>query len=1240
LLLKIAAEGAAVGHANLTDVTNALDATIVSGVPGITSYSQAMGALNAIVGSGDMTMQDLANAMGTGVMAVAKSYGQSIYQVGAALALFGDNNIRGAKAATELRMAWQAMQAPLTTAGSALSSIGLTSSTLADTMEHHGMSAAIHQFIDALNHSKVPMSDWGQLETEIFGKKAGVGIGIMVDQYGRLMSKFPDLEKGAKGFGSAWAATQKTFDQQWHDFMAGLDALAISFGTVLLPAVTSVLGGLAKFFVFLEHHGEIAVFAGALVALAAGFKIAASMEKLFGEEGLFAEGSLLADPVFLALAAIVLLAAGMYELYKHSKLVRDIVADVGHALERAFKAAVAAGAVAVKWLIGAFDDVAKAVKKLPGEISHGWDDIAHGAATAGHATSHAFSSGWDDVYRDTVGEVVRAFEGVKGAITSGFDGWWKSHGKEVEEVWRAVWKTVSGIFDQAWSAFMADFKSAVGLVEVVWDAVRAATEIAWHAISAEVKTEWDVIAAVFKIGFDAIAAYAKIGWDVAVAVFRLALSEIELIVKSAWDVIAAVFKIVWAAITAFMKVSWDVIVGIFSIALDLITGHWSKAWDDAQTMVQQVWNAIKQFFATTFSAIDALFTQVWNNIKSFLTQVWHDIYAVVVQVGNAIKGFLEQSWNAVVALGQQIWNNLKSFLAQTWHDIYTGVVSAWGSVVTFFEGMPAKILGALGDVGHMLWQAGIDIVRGLINGMKSMYGSAVGFVKGIGHDIKSAFSFAVNLGSPSKDFYQFGVWIVQGLANGITETTAKAEAAARSLAAKVEAAFSAGQITSGQEGDLLQKIATRLASIGQSGAIAAAGVEYARLGAAISARIGSGIIETIPEALAAAAQLMQSIHREVSEGQISASQADELGLKIQEALTSRTDKLVNAMRKMGLQLAAGLLSSIENAATRAQAKSAVDKLITDVQTAWSVGDISLSKASSLTTWLTADNDRLQNLAQKRQALEATIKAADAYANTTTSNTESWAGLSNVTSSMTSGGMVYSGNILSGMKTDLSQINQFSAAIKRLGREGLSKNLLNQLIQMGPEQGLQVATALLDGPLSVIRSMNATQSAINSASSGLGQTAANLMYDSGSMAGKGFLSGLQAQQKNITKMMDEIAKSMIETIEKDLKIHSPSLVTTEHGEMTALGFANGLERGVPWVKGAAHKLAAAAMPGDGHGGGAGAGGTGNVTFNIDIHVPGGFIGNEEQLARELEPAFRSVILQYARRNGKNGLSLDF
>ena len=69
----------------------------MSGIKGAQNYNQAMGALNATVGAGDMTMQDLADALSNGVMPVVKNYGLSLLDdVGAALATFGDNNIRGA----------------------------------------------------------------------------------------------------------------------------------------------------------------------------------------------------------------------------------------------------------------------------------------------------------------------------------------------------------------------------------------------------------------------------------------------------------------------------------------------------------------------------------------------------------------------------------------------------------------------------------------------------------------------------------------------------------------------------------------------------------------------------------------------------------------------------------------------------------------------------------------------------------------------------------------------------------------------------------------------------------------------------------------------------------------------------------------------------------------------------------------------------------------------------------------
>ena len=68
-LLRVAAEGATIGHANLTDVTNALDAAVAVGIKGTGDDAAAMGELNATVGAGDMTMQNLAEALGGPMLA-------------------------------------------------------------------------------------------------------------------------------------------------------------------------------------------------------------------------------------------------------------------------------------------------------------------------------------------------------------------------------------------------------------------------------------------------------------------------------------------------------------------------------------------------------------------------------------------------------------------------------------------------------------------------------------------------------------------------------------------------------------------------------------------------------------------------------------------------------------------------------------------------------------------------------------------------------------------------------------------------------------------------------------------------------------------------------------------------------------------------------------------------------------------------------------------------------------------
>jgi hypothetical protein len=108
---KIAAEGARSGtRPRRDDERPHVDGRVRH--PRRQDMSGAMGQLIAIVGTGDMKLTDLNQALGSGILTVVKGYGLSLTDVGAALATFGDNNIRGADAATMLRMAVQAMAVP------------------------------------------------------------------------------------------------------------------------------------------------------------------------------------------------------------------------------------------------------------------------------------------------------------------------------------------------------------------------------------------------------------------------------------------------------------------------------------------------------------------------------------------------------------------------------------------------------------------------------------------------------------------------------------------------------------------------------------------------------------------------------------------------------------------------------------------------------------------------------------------------------------------------------------------------------------------------------------------------------------------------------------------------------------------------------------------------------------------------------------------------------------------------
>jgi TP901 family phage tail tape measure protein len=439
-LLETASKGAKMGHADLVDVTNALDAAVVSGIPGVKDFDQAMGMLNATVGSGDMHMQDLADAFSTGAVAVVKNYGLSLRDVGAALAVFGDNNIRGRLAGTQLRMTVQSLAVPAKTGAKALEELGLKSDTLAKDMQHGGLIEAVSDLHEHLVKSGNTGVKSGNLLTQAFGKKAGVGLAMLVDQFDRLKSKYVEIDKGANGFADAWKQQQATFAQQWDQVKASVEGVMIKLGLKLLPMLSKALpvaGAIAVGAInglsdaidatqqvldpligFIQDHSTVfgafavaiaagaaawAIWTGAIAAWTVVTGIATAAQAAF-------DAVLDANPIMLIIIAIAALAAGLIYAYKHSEAFRNIVDDVAGAISNAAKAVwnfeisiVQAVATAVAFVIDRFGDMATFVGNV---LSHIPGMGAAGAAlqTLGRQ-AHAAA--------EKVRNVARALEGIK-----------------------------------------------------------------------------------------------------------------------------------------------------------------------------------------------------------------------------------------------------------------------------------------------------------------------------------------------------------------------------------------------------------------------------------------------------------------------------------------------------------------------------------------------------------------------------------------------------------------------------------------------------------------------------------------------------------------------------------------------------------------------------------------------------------------------------------------------------------
>ncbi|MFF9310076.1 phage tail tape measure protein [Streptomyces sp. NPDC014748] len=242
--LREASDLAAVGHADLEQSANALAGAWRTGIKGATSFREAVSTVNAIIGAGNMSLEQFNAAIGTGILPSAKTFGLSLKQVGAALALMTDEGIDSASAATRLRMSFSLLGAPSGAAEKQLKKIHLTGLQLANAMRgKDGLIGALTLLKDHLDASGMSAAQQSQLLSRAFGGgRSSSGILLMLNNLDVLIKKQEQINKSTDRYAEAVKLQRQTAQAEWARLTTGLESMSVRLGLVILPPVTGFVG--------------------------------------------------------------------------------------------------------------------------------------------------------------------------------------------------------------------------------------------------------------------------------------------------------------------------------------------------------------------------------------------------------------------------------------------------------------------------------------------------------------------------------------------------------------------------------------------------------------------------------------------------------------------------------------------------------------------------------------------------------------------------------------------------------------------------------------------------------------------------------------------------------------------------------------------------------------------------------------------------------------------------------------
>jgi phage-related protein len=251
----------------------------------------------------------------------------------------------------------------------------------------------------------------------------------------------------------------------------------------------------------------------------------------------------------------------------------------------------------------------------------------------------------------------------------------------VKMVWGDIWSFMKVI--GAW--FAGPF---VNFFVAVWHGIM----VAFNAVKAVVMAVVNFVIGYVMFWYNMVKGIVMFFAPLFKAVFGLIRAIIELELKLIWLFISAILLA--------MKF-------LFLTTLHAIEAVWNAVWHAMSVAAHAIWGAIGPYVMGTLRALASFFRAVWGGIRSVAISIW-----------NAIYSYIRGKVNAIIAVAKTI-GRIVAIVVGFFAKIQSGVNTQIGKLLGLVGTIAGKVLHAIGNLGSVLYNAGKDIIQGLINGVSS-----------------------------------------------------------------------------------------------------------------------------------------------------------------------------------------------------------------------------------------------------------------------------------------------------------------------------------------------------------------------------------------------------------------------------------------------------------------------------------------------------------------------------------------